>query len=363
MNKETQQYQKLFEAREKQFKAIPWLYDIQKKAMEDFEKIGFPNSRSEAWRYTNLRKLAETQFQEAPLTSLTPSSLMPLVFQPANRLVFINGHFHKELSMIQELPAIVTNLSEALKQYPDLVKAHLGQHINHQEHPFSALNSAFIHDGAFLKIPENVVLQDPIHLLYISTAKDKATASFPRNLIVMEESSEAQIIESYYGLGHLDCYFNNIVTEISIAKNAKLDYCKIENESRSAFHISMTHARLYRDSIFRNLSFDIGGLLVRNDLHVRMEDSGSDCSLNGLYAVKDNQHVDNLTNINHIKANTSSRELYKGILEGNSKGIFNGKIKVYQDAQKTNASQTNKNLLLSDNYRWLYRNPHRQNRS
>ncbi|MGH7429263.1 MAG: Fe-S cluster assembly protein SufD, partial [Candidatus Methylomirabilaceae bacterium] len=264
--------------------------------------------------------------------------------------VFVNGRYSPQLSSFRSLSKGVTagSLAAALETDPTSLEPHLTRYARHEEHPFVALNTAFIEDGAFVHVPKGQVLNEPIHLLYVSTAGGTPGVSHPRNLIVVDDESQAMVVESYVGLGR-DVYFTNAVTEIVGGRNTVIDYCKLERESEGAFHIATLQARLDRNSTFTSHAIDLGGALVRNDLNAVLAAEGVECTLNGLYMTKGQQHVDNHTRIDHVKPHCNSRELYKGVLDGRSRGVFNGKIYVHKDAQKTDAKQTNKNLLLSEN--------------
>jgi Fe-S cluster assembly protein SufD len=241
------------------------------------------------------------------------------------------------------------SLATALNSDSALVEPHLARHAGYQDHPFVALNTAFLQDGAFVSIPRGKAVERPIHLLFVSThdRRGTATVSHPRNLILAGDDSQAMVIESYIGLNNA-LYFTNAVTEIVAGENAVVAHYKLQRESEEAFHISTVQASLSHNSNFSSHSIDLGGALVRNDVNAVLDGKGIECTLDGLYMVAGRQHVDNHTRIDHVKPHCSSRELYKGVLGGRSKGVFNGKIYVHKDAQKTDAKQTNKNLLLSE---------------
>jgi Fe-S cluster assembly protein SufD len=263
------------------------------------------------------------------------------------------------------------SLAAAWGTDPASIELHLARHASYHDHAFVALNSAFMKDGAFVYVPKGKVVERPIHLLFVSTrpastglsagpstglrtgfdsAQDRpgtAVVSHPRNLIVADDGSQAMIVESYVGVG-TNVYLTNVVTEIVGGKNAVIDYYKLQRENEEAFHIATVQAHLDRSSNFSSHSIDLGGALVRNDLNATLDGEGIECTLDGLYMVTGRQHVDNHTRIDHVKPHCSSRELYKGLLDGKSRGVFNGKIYVHKAAQKTDAKQTNKNLLLSE---------------
>lgn len=339
-----------------------WIRQVRKAAISSFAELGFPTTRHEEWKYTNVAPLAKIRFARAEpgrngvsADALAPATLGEL---PCATLVFVNGHYSPQLSSFRSLSkgVIAGSLAAALRADPGSAEPHLARYARHEEHPLVALNTAFIEDGAFVHVPKGQVVEGPIHLLYVSTspfdlAHDRRGipgVSHPRNLIVVDDGSQATIVESYVGLGR-DVYFTNAVTEIVGGRNAVIDYYKFERESEGAFHIATVQAQLDRSSNFTSHAIDLGGALVRNDLNAVLAAEGVECTLNGLYMMKGQQHVDNHTRIDHVKPHCNSRELYKGVLDGRSKGVFNGKIYVHKDAQKTDAKQTNKNLLLSEN--------------
>jgi Fe-S cluster assembly protein SufD len=238
-------------------------------------------------------------------------------------------------------------LTRALAEHTAQVEAHLGRHASCDQEPFTALNTAFMQDGAFIYLPRNAIVEGPIHLLFFSTGREEPTVAHPRVLVVAEPGSQAQIIESYAGLAEA-LYFTNAVTEIAAGEGAVIDHYKIQRESRQAFHVSDLRVREARDVRFRSTCFTLGGRLVRNHAHTALHGEGIDSTLNGLYLTDGRQHVDNHTLIEHLQPRCASHEYYKGILGGGSTGVFRGQILVHQAAQKTDAYQANRNLLLSD---------------
>ena len=322
--------------------------------MTSFEKLGFPTVHDEEWRFTNVAAIAKKTYKPAGI----PSQKLPLKkIQPwilgqwkSYRLVFVNGVFSAELSALQPLPSgvILGGLSQALNTHPGLLEPYLAQYTPFEKDAFSALNTAFLHDGAFIYIPKGMVLDKPIHILFMTTIDSQdSLVSHPRSLIVAESSSQAQVLESYAGLGN-GGYFTNAVTEVFAGENARVDHYKFQRESAEAFHISTFQAQLHRDANVSNYSISLGGALVRNNVNMVLNGEGAEATLNGFYLVNGSQHVDNHTCIDHAKPHCSSFELYKGILDGNARAVFNGRIIVRQDAQKTDSKQTNKNLILSE---------------
>jgi Fe-S cluster assembly protein SufD len=329
----------------------PWLTGLRQEAFRRFENLGFPTTRQEEWRFTNVKRIAETEFALAEIPPpLSRETISPFVLdEDYLRLVFVNGHYVGDLSATAATPqgAVVSSLSAALADQPALIEDHLGQLASDDNAYFAALNSAFIRDGAFVHVPRGVVVERPIHLLFISTDNSSPTASHPRNLIIAQRETQATIIESYVGLND-GVYLTNAVTEVSVAENAVVDHCKLQQESAHGYHVATTQVRQQRASRFSSHYFSLGGQLVRNEVDVTLDDEGCECTLNGLYIAAGDQHMDNRTRIDHTKPHCNSHELYKGILDERAKGVFNGKIYVHPDAQKTDAKQSNRVLLLSD---------------
>ena len=362
-SKELDTYLSDFELFEKNgaTKGPSWIHQIRKAAISRFSELGFPTTRLEEWKYTNVAPIAKTRFKraECEVNGLMAEALARATLgeSACAQLVFVNGHFSRELSSLRSLPEGVKagSLAAAWGSDPASIEPHLARHASYHDHAFVALNSAFMKDGAFVYVPKGKVVELPIHLLFFSTAPvglaherpGTAVVSYPRNLIVADDGSQAMIVESYVGVG-TNVYLTNTVTEIVGGKNAVIDYYKLQRESEEAFHIATVQAHLDRSSNFSSHSIDLGGALVRNDLNATLDGEGIECTLDGLYMVTGRQHVDNHTRIDHVKPHCSSRELYKGLLDGKSRGVFNGKIYVHKAAQKTDAKQTNKNLLLSE---------------
>lgn len=330
-----------------------WLQKIRQVAISRFSELGFPTSRQEEWRYTEVAPIRRTPFKAAPHPSngATPQTVNELSFGHLQcpRLVFVNGHYLADLSSLDGLPAgvQVRTLAEALKEEPDRLEPYLARYAPYQDHPFVALNTALIRNGAFVHIPRGEVIQEPIQLMYLSTEAEEAVGIHPRNLILAEENSQSVILESYLGL-HEGVYFTNSVTEIVAAQNALVDHYKVHQESKEAFHMAMLQAHQERGSTIRAFNGTLGGGLTRNEVNVVLDGEGADCTLDGLYLISGRQHVDNHTRLEHAQPHCESREMYKGILSGQATGVFHGRIVVLPGAQKTDSKQTNNNLLLSD---------------
>jgi Fe-S cluster assembly protein SufD len=334
-----------------------WTRPMRKAAIERFADLGFPTSKLEEWKFTSVAPIAKLAFQparhEANRLTVEELASAPLADEAfgtcCHRLVFVNGRFSVELSSIDALPegARVTSLSAALRTDAALIETHLARYAGFHDRAFVALNTAFMQDGAFVEIPNGLILDKPIYLIFVATESKAPTVIYPRNLILAGSGSQAQIIESYIGLSD-SVYFTNAVTEIVAGEDAVVEYYKLQDESEQAFHIGALQVHQDRNSNFTSHTITLGGALVRNDLNAVLDGSGIECSLNGLYVTSGRQHVDNHTVIDHRKPHGTSRELYKGILGGKSSAVFNGSIVVRKDAQKTDARQSNKNLLLSE---------------
>jgi Fe-S cluster assembly protein SufD len=333
-----------------------WLRRIRKDAIQRFAELGFPTTKLEEWKYTNVAPLAKIPFQAAEfkLDKLTEERLAGLPLAHAafdeccSRIVFVDGHHRRDLSSPDLSEGVIAcSLAEAIKSEAPGVKAHLSRYASYEGNAFVALNTAFLEDGAFIEIRPGVTAQAPIYLLFVSTA-DEPIASHPRSLIIVGNDSQASIIEDYLALGE-GVYFTNAVTEIVAGENSVVEHYKLQCENEEAFHVATVQVSQGRSSSFASHSVSFGGALVRNDMNVALDGEGAECALNGLYVAAHKQHIDNHTVIDHIKPHGTSRELYKGMLDDKSSAVFNGSIIVRKDAQKTDARQSNKNLLLSEN--------------
>jgi Fe-S cluster assembly protein SufD len=338
-----------------------YVHALRAEAIGRFSEIGFPKSRDEQWRFTNVSPIARLRFRrpsrETP--TIDPASLAPLVWEAAATLVFVDGRFAPGLSQPGELPAgtFVGSLAEALERKPGRrdLEPWLGARASFDRHAFVALNTAYFEDGAFLWLPKGTVLERPIHLLFLTggtTAKgDLPVAAFPRNLIVAGESSQLRVVETYAAVGasRKGVYLNGPITELYAGPNAAVDHYKVQRESHEAFHMATFEVYQDRSSTVSSHSISLGGGLVRNDVNALLDGEGSDTILNGLYMIGGRQFVDHHMRVEHAKPHCTSHELFKGVLDGHARSIFNGLIHVRHGAQKTDAKQSNRNLLLSKN--------------
>jgi Fe-S cluster assembly protein SufD len=392
-----------------------WLEPMRRSAMERFVARGLPTTRDEEWRFTSVAPIERVPLRLAwpaadspdPGTSHRPrdaetlSAIVPTAvrvdpevvaralideaafgMEASHRLVFVNGRLVKSLSLSRPLPrgTIFCGLAEAFGAHRGRIETHLTRIAPVNGHPFAALNTAFMADGAFLDVPEGAEIDEPFLVINLSSPSGASSLSHPRHLFLLGRGSRATVIESYAGTNcaidpprHMPgpsasagspfaegagaasaeihpegVYFTNAVTEILIGERASLRHYKLQDEAIRAFHLATIQARVGRDGILDSQSVSVGAALARNDLGARLEGEGAQATLNGLFIATRSQHIDNHTVIDHAVPHGTSREIYKGILDGRSRGVFDGRILVQKDAQKTDARQTNRNLLLSD---------------
>ncbi len=333
---------------------VAWFDRLREGALDRFEQVGLPSADEEEWKYTNLAALARIDLD--PLVVSTAADISPETLnafsypESANsRVVLVNGIFQRALSSLQGANQIVAmELSEAVadNRYSDLIREYLARGADYMQSGLTALNTAFLASGTFVLIPRNVKLDVPLHLLCLSDPEGPDMTTMPRVLVVSEENSSATFIETYSATREGQ-YFTNAVVEIVLQDGAQLEHYRVQRESNDAFHVATTAVDLGRGSSYNTTSITLGARLSRHDINVIMYHEGAECWVDGLYLVSTGQHADTHSVIDHKQPHCSSRQLYKGILDGNSRAVFNGKIFVRHGAQKTDAMQTNKNLLLS----------------
>ena len=320
---------------------------LRRQARERFDALGFPTPRSEEWRFTNVRRIAESPLVLAPPPAEEPA-VEPYCLANAHRVVLLDGRFSPELSATAELPpgVVLTGLADALAWSPELVEPYLGRLVDLSGHAFAALNTALFRDGVLLWLASGVTVDRPIQLVMVTTSHGTPTANFPRIVIVAGQSSSATVVESHVGSGGdtLACP----VAELVLQPDSALRHVTMHEENPSASHVAVRQARLARDSRLHCHTVTLGGGLVRTDLDVVLEAEGAHASLDGLSVTSDGQHVDNHVRVHHRAPLCTRRQLYKGILDGSSRTVFNGRIVVDRGAQKTDARQSNRNLILSD---------------
>lgn len=329
---------------------VPWLELVRSGAIDRFEQIGFPTVHEEEWKYTNLAALAKENFQPATSSvELADANIARFAYPETTNahLVVINGFLRDDLSVktgLGDVVAIDLFSAVADARYNKIARKYLARNANYHDNGLKALNTAFLQSGVFLWIPKNVKLDTPLQITWVSDGAH--SASFPRLLVVAEDNSSATLIESFVSNGD-ESHFTDAIAEIVLKDGARLEHYRVQNENKSTFHVGTTAADLGRAGSYDVTSINVGARLARHDVSVVMDHEGAECWVDGLYVADANQHTDTHSVIDHQQPHCTSHQLYKGILDGNARAVFNGKIFVRQGAQKTDAMQTNKNLLLS----------------
>jgi Fe-S cluster assembly protein SufD len=331
---------------------LSWLKRAREQALSSFSAMGFPTLRDEEWKYTSVAQIEKGNFALAAASTSAVSSaqIAALALPDAQLLVFVDGRYAPTLSRIAALPAGVTvvSLAAVLERDTDALQTLLdtprsGQPSDYAS-GFAALNAACMADGAYIRVAAGAVLETPIHLLFVACTDN--LASHCRNLIIAEQNSQACIVEHHAALS-ASRYFTNVMTDVVVGRGARIEHHKLQQESNKAFHIAAVNAALDQGSHFVSSSFALGAALARSDINVALNAAGAECSLDGLTMSEGRQHIDHHTCIDHNRPQGTSREFYKGVLAGASRAVFNGKVIVHPDAQHSDASQSNRNLLLS----------------
>lgn len=339
-------------------KALPsaaqpgWIETLRRRGVERFREVGYPSNKQEDWRQTNVAPIARLAFKPVPVGDrVSESDFRPFSFRNDSicELVFINGIFSARLSDLGNQPAglRVASLASTIESGSQRAQKHLGQYADIRTNPFVALNSGFVRDGAVIYLDRGTVIDRPIHLLFITTPSKDPIITHPRVLVVADDNVDAQIVETYAGIGS-GTYFTNAVSEVIAGNNTRIDHCRLQHETLEAFHVSTTQAVIGRSSTFITQSASLGAQLTRNDLNVVLTGEGAEATMNGVVLLSGKQHCDNHTLLDHAAPHCSSHELYKHVLGDSSTGVFRGKILVRNPAQKTDSKQTSRSLLLSD---------------
>ena len=348
-------YQAAFQAVRESSPTVPWLELVRNSAMERFEQLGFPAVQNEEWKYTNLAPLAKHSFVPA-VRSVNESLEATRFVYPETataHLVVVNGFLSEEWSVktgLENVVAIDLLSAVADARYNKIARGYLARNAGYHNNGLAALNTAFLQSGLFLSIPKGIKVETPVQVTFLTDADQPDKASFPRLLVVAEENSSVTLIESFVSTRNQH-YFTNAVAEVVLKEGARLEHYRMQRESDKAFHTSITSASLGRHSSYDTTSINLGGRLSRHDVSVVLDHEGAECRVDGLYLIGSDQHTDTHSVIDHQQPHCTSHQLYKGILDGNARAVFNGKIFVREGAQKTDAMQTNKNLLLSQHAR------------
>ena len=324
---------------------LPWLAELREAGRDRFAVLGLPTNKLEAWKYTSLRPLSRIPFGPAPAPAAV---LAPALLPDSHRIVFVNGRLEPEQSRLDQLPngLYLSGLAQTLASAPELVQEDLGKVGGLNGHPMLALNTALMTDGLVLKISRNVLIETPIEVVYVTTAQEGSPALHPRNLIVAEAGSQATVIEHH--IGGSTTYMINGAAEIVLGDGATLHHYKVQEEGREAYHLFLNQVRIGREATYDSFVLSSGGRLARNQIEAAIEGPGAECRLNGAYMGRGRQHLDHTSLIDHAAPNARSRQVYHGVLDGQSRGVFQGQILVRQVAQKTDGYQLNRALLLSD---------------
>ncbi len=325
-----------------------WLTALRKQGLDAFRATGLPDRKAEAWKYTNLNKLAKIGF--APAGLVTEIEALPPSFLPIEGylIVFVNGRFAPALSPLGTLPkgVVAESLRERLERDPDPLRAPLGRLTTSRDMPLTALNTAFAEDGLYLRIAPDTKLEQPIHLVSVGQASDQPTAFHMRSLIEIGAGSSAHILESHIA-GSDGTYFSNSVCGIQLEAGARLGHYRLQNDNLQAFNIGLTTLELAHGTHYDGFNLQVGAALARSEIRARIGAEAIECRINGAYLASGTQQIDNTTFVDHAEGGSQSRQVFRGVLDEHSRGVFQGKVLVEPQAQKTDGHQLSRTLLLS----------------
>jgi len=342
-----ERYRAAFAAKDGARREPERLAALRRRSIERFGELGLPSAKSAAWKYTNPAALSRSEFVEAPAPPIERRDVEPLLYPGCAALVFVNARFAPSLSRLEGLPEelLAGSLREAIAEQPARV-AELGAHLDAVDQPLAALNTALFEDGAVLWAPKGLTVATPIQILYLAAGDGPPFVTYPRTLVVAGAASQLTVVESFAALGD-GAYWSCAASEIVAGQDAHVDHYKVQRESLAALHTSAQEVVLGRGAQVSSHAFSLGAGLARHDIHGVLAGEGADANLNGLYMVRGEQHCDTHMRVDHRAAHCASHELYKGVLDGAARAVFDGLIHVHPGAQKTDAKQTNRNLLLS----------------
>ena len=330
--------------------APAWVKERREQAAKRFAEVGFPTTRQEDWRFTNVSPIAEAKYPVAKGPFKQAASLIAGVNVPGSvRLAIVNGEFVPALSELSTLPKglKIAGLRDGARDGADGLEQHLAKTFTIDAHPFAALNTSFLDDGVAIFIARGAAIETPIHIVTVTGSDSGPVTAHPRVLVVAGDDSQVRIGHTFIGVEH-SAYFNNSVAEVVVGEGAVVDYYTDQRESDDAFHVANLQAHVSARGVFASHAFATGARIMRHDIGIGLKGEGADCTMNGVYLADGERLLDTHTSLDHAMPHCTSHELYKGILAGKSKAVFNGRIIVRIDAQKTNAKQTNRALLLSD---------------
>ncbi len=331
----------------------PWLRERRLEAITRFAEAGFPTTRQEEWRFTDVKAIARSEFTRAEDAAVPQGDHLLLGGGKVHRAVFVNGRFAAALSSTTGLPdgVRIGSLRQALMSDAELIERHLGRYVLSDRSAFAALNTAFMGDGAFVFLPERTVLDRPVQLLFLAASNgSQPTVNYPRSLVIAEREAQGAVVESYATIGEAR-HWTNAVTEVAVGEKARIDAVRIQREDKRAYHTAVTHSYQARDSVYSFVTFTVGARLSRLDLHATLDGEGAECILDGLSLLREQQHADYHTTLEHARPNCNSWEYFNGVFDDRAHGVFNGRIIVRPGAQKTDSKQTNNSLLLSERAR------------
>lgn len=325
---------------------------IRQKAFEALNKMGIPTTRHEEWKYTRIGSFFNKEYQyteiQSPLSAADLAAIRLPGYEQANELIYINGRYSSELSVVRSKGLTVQSLQEAAKnEYKDIVSKHLGHSSNYLKDGIIALSTAFVQDGVFVHIKKGQIIEHPIYIYNITDARQANILAQPRTLVYVGENAQVKFVETFNTLGTQESFTNRVI-EIVVEKDAITEYYKIQTDASHASQVATTHIQQIGKSYTHTVTVSLNAGLVRNNLNIVLDEERCEAHLYGIYLQQGQSHIDNHTVVDHAKPHCESNELYKGMLDDQSTGVFNGKIFVRQDAQKTNAYQSNKNVLLSE---------------
>lgn len=330
-----------------------WLKERRTQAISRFADAGFPTTRQEEWRFTDVKSIARAGFVPAGEAAASDWERHVLGGSDQHLAVFVNGRFSQEMSSLTTLPGEVRvgGLRGAFESDAQLIERHLTQYAAAEHSALAALNTAFLGDGAFVYVPEKTVLDRPVHLLFLAVpSTEHSVVQHPRSLVIAGRESQATVIESYATIGG-GVHWTNAVTEVVVGENAKLDTFRVQRESSKAYHTATTHSHQARDSVYSFVTFTFGAQLMRHDIYATLDGEGAECTLDGLSLLREQQHADYHTTLEHAQPSCNSWEYFNGVFDEGAHGVFNGRIIVRPGAQKTDSKQTNNSLLLSERAR------------
>ena len=330
--------------------APAWIRERRDAAAKRFADVGFPNTRQEDWRFTNVAPIADAKFPLATGSFSHAPALVSSVAVPGSlRLAIVNGQFAAGLSDLSAMPkgVRIAGLRDGARDGTDGLDQHLGKVFSIDAHPFAALNTSHLDDGVAIFVTSGAVVETPIHIVIVTSGEGKPVAAHPRVLVVAGANSEVTIAQTFIGAAG-DEYFNNAVAEVVVGEGAIVEYYTDQRESERAFHIANIQAQVAARGVFASHAFSTGARIQRHDIGIALRGEGADCTMNGVYLADGERLIDTHTSLDHAMPHCTSHEIYKGILAGKARAVFNGRIIVRIDAQKTDAKQTNRALLLSD---------------